>query len=174
MSRWCNHAYRLPIASSSWLREHHSFCAKSHIDVQVMRYSFDHALYWIAQDATHDVEKRTSMQPYDPSPEEQQQWTHYQQPYGPGYPPVIYQVVYQQPALEPPDYMGSAFLILFLYWLGYFPGLIVNIFKLMQAFETQAQYGRAPGLGCLLMTLVAPFLGFGMLFFLVTHIFPGR
>lgn len=115
------------------------------------------------------------MQPYYPSPDEQPQGPYYQQQqYGPGYPPVIYQVVYQQPPLEPPDYTASAFLILFLYWLGYLPGLIVNIFKLMQAFETQAQYGRAPGLGCLLMTLVAPPLAFVGGFFLLTHLFPGR
>jgi hypothetical protein len=73
-------------------------------------------------------------------------------------PPVINQY-YLTP---PPDYTWKAFLIIFLYFLGYFPGLIVNFVVIVQALGTKAQYGKAPGLGCLVLVLIVfvalPFL----------------
>lgn len=87
-----------------------------------------------------------------------QQYTSYPSPQGnwqagPGSQPPIIQQFYLTP---PPDYTGSAFAILILYFLGYLPGLVVNIVKFFQARETKRQYGYAPsGYGCLLTLLIA-------------------
>ncbi|WP_126556732.1 hypothetical protein [Dictyobacter kobayashii] len=98
-------------------------------------------------------------QPYIPFPQQQQYWQNpqpYAQPpqqqYWQNQPNVINQY-YLNP---PPDYTWKAFLILFLYMLGYFPGLIINLVVLVAALGTKAQYGKAPGLGCLFLTLITP------------------
>lgn len=71
---------------------------------------------------------------------------------GPGPQPPVIQQFYLTP---PPDYTGFAFAILILYFLGYLPGLVVNIVKLFQARETKRQYGYTPsGYGCLITLLI--------------------
>jgi hypothetical protein len=71
---------------------------------------------------------------------------------GPGSQAPIMQQFYLTP---PPDYTGFAFAILIFYFLGYLPGLVLNIVKLFQARETKRQYGYVPsGYGCLFALLI--------------------
>jgi hypothetical protein len=90
-------------------------------------------------------------------PQPHQQPTSYPSPQGnwqagPGPQPPVIQQFYLTP---PPDYTGFAFAILILYFLGYLPGLVVNIVKLFQARETKRQYGYTPsGYGCLITLLI--------------------
>jgi hypothetical protein len=63
-----------------------------------------------------------------------------------------------------PDYTAAAVLALFLYFLGYLPGLFYTIFKLVDALQYSSYYkhyyGRRPaGIGCLLGLLVGWILG---------------
>lgn len=52
------------------------------------------------------------------------------------------------------DYTGKAVLTLFLYCLGYVPGLIANLVWLVLAIGDRDRYGEAPGLGCLVVLLI--------------------
>ncbi len=86
-------------------------------------------------------------------------------PYQQNQPPIFYNVN-QYIMAPPPDYTGKAVIVLILYFLAYLPGLIVNIVFLAEASRTKAQYGSAPGMGCLIATLILPLIAI-VLFFLL-------
>ena len=75
----------------------------------------------------------------------------------------------------PRDYTRAATLTLILYFLGYLPGLVVNIINLLSAVSTKNSYGHAPGLGCLAWLLVVCGIGpvalFGLAYFLLLHLY---
>ncbi len=109
------------------------------------------------------------MQQYDPK------WQGYS-PYGQNqqydpnwqsHPVIIQNQYYLTP---PPDYTWKAFFLVFFYFCGYVPALIVNIVLLVKALGTKSQYGEAPGLGCLIVTLVAPPLLFILAFLMISHL----
>ncbi len=75
-------------------------------------------------------------------------------------PPQVIQQVYQPPpSVGYKSYMGTAVLVLVLYWLLYLPGLIANIVYLAEASRYKATTGHSPdGVGCLWALLAFFFL----------------
>ena len=63
------------------------------------------------------------------------------------------------------DYTRAATLTLLLYFLGYIPGLVVNLINLASAASAKSHYGSAPGFGCLVWLLIVCGLGPVVLFF---------
>jgi hypothetical protein len=57
------------------------------------------------------------------------------------------------------DYTTAAFFTLLLYFLGWFPGLICNLFNLLIAAFEMGSYDSVEGLGCLVWLLIV--CGFG-------------
>ena len=76
-------------------------------------------------------------------------------------PPQVIQQVYQPPpSVGYKSYMGTAVLVLVLYWLLYLPGLIANIVYLAEASRYRATTGQSPdGVGCLWALLWVFLLG---------------
>ena len=65
------------------------------------------------------------------------------------------------------SYTGSAVLVFVLYWLFWFPGLIVNFIFMQEAKRTEKIAGRSlPGTGCLVLMfwLNIIFMGLAVLF----------
>lgn len=68
------------------------------------------------------------------------------------------------------SYVGPAWLVFFLYYIGFLPGFITNIIYLNQARATRTHIGRNPsGYGCLvtLMVLASISLAVGFIFFMI-------
>jgi hypothetical protein len=86
-------------------------------------------------------------------------------PYQQNQPPLYYNVN-QYFVAPPPEYTGKAVIVLILYFLAYIPGLIVNIVFLAEASRTKAQYGSAPGMGCLVALLILPLIALVCFFLL--------
>jgi hypothetical protein len=80
--------------------------------------------------------------------------------------PLIINQYYLHPPRRPRNYTRSAFRLLSLYPFGYFPALIANIILIIKALGTKARYGRAPGLGCLIATLITSTVLFIFIFLL--------
>ncbi len=73
------------------------------------------------------------------------------------------------------DYTTAAFLILVLYLLGWFPGFICNLLKLLiAAFEKDA-YDYVEGFGCLVWLLIVcgfgPIVLFGLAYIALIHLY---
>lgn len=82
-----------------------------------------------------------------------------------------------------PDYTAAAVFAMFLFFLGYLPGLFYTIFKLVDALQYsnyyKQYYGRRPaGIGCLqsllIMGLFGPVVGGGLFFVVFYYAFPHR
>ncbi len=55
-----------------------------------------------------------------------------------------------QPPTTPPSFHGEAFLVLLMYWFGYWPGLVMNLYFLDKANTYYRATGhQAGGVGCL-------------------------
>jgi hypothetical protein len=67
------------------------------------------------------------------------------------------------------DYTTAATFILFLYFLGWLPGFIFNLVKLLIAAFEMDEYDQVQGLGCLVWLLIV--CGFGPLILLVFALF---
>jgi len=76
-------------------------------------------------------------------------------------PPQVIQQVYQPPSsVGYKSYMGTAVMVLVLYWVFYLPGLIANIVYLAEASRYKATTGHSPdGVGCLWALLWVFLLG---------------
>jgi hypothetical protein len=61
------------------------------------------------------------------------------------------------------DYTTAAVLILVLYILGWFPGLVFNLIKLLQALFERGAYERVSGFGCLVALLLVCGIGLPVL-----------
>ncbi len=60
------------------------------------------------------------------------------------------QPVRPQPPPTPPSFHGEAFLVLLMYWFGYLPGLVINLYFLDKANAYYRATGhQAGGVGCL-------------------------
>ena len=55
-----------------------------------------------------------------------------------------------QAPTTPPSFYGEAFLVLLMYWFGYLPGLVINLYFLDKASAYYRATGyQAGGVGCL-------------------------
>lgn len=73
------------------------------------------------------------------------------------------------------DYTTAAFLILILYFLGWLPGFLINLIKLLiVAFEVDS-YDSVQGLGCLVWLLIVcgfgPIALLGLAYFALLHLY---
>ncbi len=73
------------------------------------------------------------------------------------------------------DYTTAATLILILYFLGWFPGFIFNVIKLLIAVFEKDSYDDVQGFGCLVWLLVVCGFGtialFGFAYFALLHLY---
>jgi hypothetical protein len=69
----------------------------------------------------------------------------------------------EQAAARMKSYTGSAVLVFFLYWLLYFPGLIVNYLYYQEAKKMERLAGQGlPGVGCLTAMLWINVIAFAL------------
>lgn len=73
------------------------------------------------------------------------------------------------------DYTTAATLILILYFLGWFPGFIFNLIKLLIAAFEKDSYDSVQGFGCLVSLLLVcgfgPIALFGLAYFALLHLY---
>lgn len=73
------------------------------------------------------------------------------------------------------DYTAAATLILVLYLLGWFPGLVFNVIKLLQALFERDAYDHVSGFGCLVALLIVcgagPLLLLAFAYFALQHLY---
>ena len=73
------------------------------------------------------------------------------------------------------DYTTAAILILILYFLGWFPGFLFNLIKLLIAAFEMDSYDHVQGLGCLVWLFIVCGIGpvalFGIAYFALLHLY---
>lgn len=73
------------------------------------------------------------------------------------------------------DYTTAATLILILYLLGWLPGFLFNLLKLLIAAFEMDSYDHVQGFGCLVALLLicgfGPIVLFGLAYFLLLHLY---
>ena len=73
------------------------------------------------------------------------------------------------------DYTPAAILILILYSMGWFPGLICNLIKLLIATFESDGYDHVEGFGCLVWLLIVcgfgPIVAFGIAYVGLLHLY---
>jgi hypothetical protein len=73
------------------------------------------------------------------------------------------------------DYTTAAILILVLYFLGWFPGFMFNLIKLLIAVLEKDSYDYVQGFGCLVWLLVVcgfgPIALSGFAYFVLLHLY---
>lgn len=83
--------------------------------------------------------------------------------------------MYYPPPPRVRDYTASATLILLLYFLGWFPGLIFNLIKLLIAAFEMGSYDQVEGLGCLVWLLLicgfGPIIALAVVYFGLLHLY---
>lgn len=81
--------------------------------------------------------------------------------------------MYHYPRIR--DYTPAATLILILYFLGWFPGFIFNLIKLLIAAFEKDSYDQVQGFGCLVALLIVcgfgPILLLGFAYFAMMHLY---
>jgi uncharacterized membrane protein len=73
------------------------------------------------------------------------------------------------------DYTTAAILILILYFLGWLPGFLFNLIKLLIAAFEMDSYDSVQGLGCLISLFIVCGIGpvalFGIAYFTLLHLY---
>ena len=73
------------------------------------------------------------------------------------------------------DYTTAATFILILYFLGWFPGFLFNLIKLLIAAFEKDSYDSVQGFGCLVLLLIVSVFGpialFGLAYFALLHLY---
>ncbi|HWS83680.1 MAG TPA: hypothetical protein VN207_05420 [Ktedonobacteraceae bacterium] len=73
------------------------------------------------------------------------------------------------------DYTTAATLILILYFVGWFPGFICNLMKLLIATWESDAYDYVEGFGCLIWLLIVcgfgPIAAFAFAYFALLHLY---